>query len=139
MKIPQQERGQVLILMGLWWLLFGGSAASALVVFDRPVSEVKKAVKRVVPAGSRRDVMLFDIHLWESGQETQDEQISDDRKKLLETLRRKDAQRSDVEPIVTSLNASFRDMDRNFIDLRFRLKDKATAAEWAELVARGEH
>lgn len=137
--MSRKERGQVLILMGAWWLLFGGSAASVLVVFDRPVSELKKAVKRVIPAGDRREVILFDLHSWESGQEKQDEAVHADRKKLVETLRRKDTQPSEVEPIVGRLDATFLEMDRKFLDLRFRVKDNVTSAEWAELVARGDH
>jgi hypothetical protein len=124
--------------MGAWWLLFGGSAASVLVVFDRPVSELKKAVKRVIPAGDRREVILFDLHLWESGQEEQDEAVRADRKKLVETLRRKATQPSEVEPIVGRLDATFLEMDRNFLDLRFQVKDKVTSAEWTGLVARGD-
>lgn len=138
MMNPRKERGQVLIVMGLWWLLFGGGAATTLVVSDRSVSELKKAVKRVIP-DSRRDVILFDIQLWESGQEKRDEAVRADRRKLLETLLRKDAQRSDVAPIAARLDAAFLEMDRDFLDLRFAAKDKATSAEWAELVARGAH
>src|SRR5262252_8451865 len=115
MMITRKERGQVLILMGAWWLLFGGSAASVLVVYDRPVSELKKAVERVIPSGDRREVILFDLHLWESGQKQRDEQVRADRKKLMETLRRKDTQPSEVEPIVGSLDATFLEMDRKFL------------------------
>jgi len=59
MAIPR-ERGQVLILLAAW-LFFGGGAASALVVYDRPVSEVEKAIKRVIESADRRDLILSDL------------------------------------------------------------------------------
>jgi hypothetical protein len=135
MMAPTRERGQVLILLAAW-LFFGGGASSALVVYDRPASEVKKAVKRVITGASRRDVILSDISQWESGQEKQDEQVSEQREKLLKTLRRKDAQRAEVEPILAKLDATFLEMDRNFLNLRFRVKEQVTSTEWAEILAR---
>ena len=135
MTAPARERGQILILLAAW-LFFGGGASSALVVYDRPASEVKKAIKRVITGASRRDMILSDISQWESGQEKQDEQVSEDREKLLKTLRRKDAQRSEVEPIMAKLDETFLEMDRSFLDLRFRVKEQVTSTEWAEIVAR---
>jgi hypothetical protein len=130
-----RERGQILILLAAW-LFFGGGASSALVVYDRPASEVKKAIKRVITGASRRDVILSDISQWESGQEKQDEQVSEDREKLIKTLRRKDAQRSDVEPILAKLDETFLEMDRSFLNLRFRVKEQVTSTEWTEILAR---
>jgi hypothetical protein len=130
-----RERGQILILLAAW-LFFGGGASSALVVYDRPASEVKKAIKRVITGASRRDVILSDISQWESGQEKQDEQVSEDREKLNKTLRRKDAQRSDVEPILAKLDETFLEMDRSFLNLRFRVKEQVTSTEWTEILAR---
>ena len=135
MTAPTRERGQILILLAAW-LFFGGGASSALVVYDRPASEVKKAIKRVITGASRRDVILSDISQWESGQEKQDEQVSEDREKLLKTLRSKDAQRSEVEPILAKLDETFLEMDRSFLNLRFRVKEQVTSTEWAEILAR---
>ena len=134
MTLPR-ERGQVLILLAAW-LFFGGGAASALVVYDRPVSEVEKAIKRVIANVERRDVMLSDLGQWESGQKKQDKEVSAGRDELLKILRRQEAQRSDADPIIAKLDETFLEMDRDFLDLRFRVKDQATRAEWAEIVAR---
>jgi len=134
MTFPR-ERGQVLILLAAW-LFFGGGAASALVVYDRPVSEVEKAIKRVIANVERRDVMLSDLGQWESGQKKQDKEVSAGRDELLKILRRQEAQRSDADPIIAKLDETFLEMDRDFLDLRFRVKDQATRAEWAEIVAR---
>jgi predicted nuclease with TOPRIM domain len=135
MRVRRRERGQLLILLGAW-LFFGGSAASALLVYDRPVKEVKKAVKRAIADGSRRDSILSYMSMWESIQELQDGNVSADREELLKTLRRKDAQRSDVAPIMAKLDITLGEMDRNFLKLRFHVKEQVTRAEWAEIVAR---
>jgi len=118
------------------WLFFGGSASTALVVYDRPPSEVKKTVKRVVTDSNRRDEILSDISVWEAGQKQKDEKVSAQRKELFKTLRRKDAQRSEVDPILNKLDATFLEMDQSFLNLRFRVKEQVTSAEWAEIVAR---
>ncbi len=134
--VPPRERGQVLILLATGWLLFGGGAASTLVVYDRPASEIKKAVKRVITDEDRRNVILADIGNWEYVQEKDDEKVSAGRKELLKTLRRKDAQRSELEPVMAKLDQTFILMDRDFLNLRFRVKKQVTGAEWAEIVAR---
>ncbi len=135
MSVLPRERGQILILLA-GWLFFGGGASSALVVYDRPASEMKKAIKRVITDVDRRDVLLSDLSQWKSDQKKQDKQAGADRKELLKTLQRKDAQRPDVEPIMAKLDETFLKMDRNFLDLRFRVKEHVTSAEWVGLVAR---
>lgn len=135
MTLPPRERGQVLILLALW-LFFGGGASSALVVYDRPASEVKKMIKRVITDASRRDAILFDVNYWESSQEGLEKKVVADREELFKTLRRKDAQRSDVEPIMGRLDATLAEMDRGFLDLRFRVKEQVTTGEWTVIVAR---
>jgi hypothetical protein len=139
MKTPGRERGQVLILLGTWWLLFGGGAASALVVYDQSASDMKKAVKRVIKDTDRRDVLLADIDHWEYVQQNYDKKVSDAREELLKKLRRKDAQRSDAEPVMAQLDDTFLIMDRDFLNLRFRVKQQVTSAEWAEILARAKH
>jgi hypothetical protein len=135
MMIPHRQRGQVLILLGAW-LFFGGGASSALVVYDRSPSDMKKAIKRVITDEDRKEVILSYLSHWESGQKKLDKQVSAGRKELFKILRRQDAQRSEVEPIMAKLDDTFSAMDRDFLDWRFRVKDIATSAEWAEIVAR---
>lgn len=135
MMVPPRERGQILILLA-GWLFFGGGASSALVVYDRPAKEMKKVIKGVITDADRRDVILSDLSRWKSGQKKLDKEASADRKELLKTLRRKDAERSEAEPIMAKLDETFLKMDRNFLDLRFRVKEQVSSAEWAEIVAR---
>ena len=133
--IHTRERGQVLILLGLW-LFFGGSAASAVLVYDRPAKDVKKAVKRTITEGDRRDSILAKIDLWKSVQDIEDKGVSESREELLDIMRHKDAQRSQLEPILAKLDLTLAEMDRNFLRLRFQVKDQVTSAEWAKIVAR---
>ncbi len=129
------QRGQALILLAAW-LFFGGGASTALLVYERPASQVEKAVKRAITDPGRREAALIDINRWESIQEIHDKQVSADRKKVLKTMRRKDAQRSDVEGIAASLDKTFFVMDWDFLNMRFQVKQRVTPAEWAEIVAR---
>lgn len=133
MSASPRERGQVLIILAASWLLFGGGATSALVVYDREVSEIKKTVKRVIPKGDRREAILTRVSQWESGQERQDETVSEDREELLKLLRRKDTRRSELEPIMAQLDKTLLVMDWDFLNLRFRVKEQVSSAEWAAM------
>ena len=133
--ISPGQRGQVLILLAAWLFFFGG-ASSAVVAYDRPASEVKKSVKRVIKDADRRDVILSYVSLWESIHDHQDERVGEVRKALLEMLRRKDTRRSEVEPLLAQLDATFLEMDQDFLNYRFRVKEQVTNAEWTEIVAR---
>jgi hypothetical protein len=135
MKVTRREHGQLLILLAAW-LFFGGGASSALVVYDRPASEVKKVIKRVVTDGGRRDAILSNISVWEAGQKQKDGKVSDDRDALLKLLRRKDALPSELEPTLAKLDATLLEMDQSFLNLRFRVKEQVTSTEWAAIVAR---
>ena len=52
------------------------SAASALLVYDRPAKEVKKAVKRAIADADRRDSILSYLSAWNRIQELQDGNVS---------------------------------------------------------------
>jgi hypothetical protein len=136
MNAYRRERGQTLILLATW-LFFAGGAASALVFYGHSVSAMKKGVERVITDG-RRDVILSEIDQWESVQETRDEIVSENREALLKSFRRKSAPRSDLEPTLARLDRTFLVMDRDFLDLRFRVKAQVTRAEWAGIVAAHE-
>ena len=135
MMVLRKERGQILILLATW-LFFGGGASSALVIYDHPVTEMKEAVERVITDGSRRDAIISDINQRQSVQELQNEEVSENREELLKILRRKDAPRSELEPIMAKLDKTFVAMDWDFLNLRFRVKGRVTNVEWAEIVAR---
>jgi hypothetical protein len=137
MKTGRKQRGHLLILLGAW-LFFGGSASSALIVYDRSPSEIKKAVKRTVSDSTRRDLILTYIDRWEALRKQQDKEISEARATLFKSLRRKEATRTEVDQITAKLDTTSLDMDQSFLNLRFRVKDQTKGAEWAALVRRPE-
>ena len=131
----RKEGGQILILLAAW-LFFGGGAASALIVYEQPVSEMKQAVEHLIRDDGRKDAIISDISQWQAVQKIRNEEVSDNREALLKILRHKDAQRSELEPITAKLDKIFVVMDWDFLNLRFRVKERVTSAEWAEIVAR---
>ncbi len=134
MIVRPKERGQLLILLGAW-LFFGGSASSALVVYDRPVSQLKKSVEQVIPEGGRRAALESDIATWEYVQKLHSEAVVEDRDQLLKLLRRKDTQRADLEPLLAKLDKRFVIMDWDFLALRFKLKERVSSEEWTRIAA----
>ena len=132
-----KEHGQVLVLLAAY-LFFGGSASSALVVYDRSPSEIKKVVKRTVADSTRRDAILTYVSQWDALRKQQDKEISAARATLFKTLRRKDATRSEVDQITAKLDTTSLEMDQSFLNLRFRVKEQTTSAEWAAIVRRPE-
>jgi hypothetical protein len=53
-------------------------------------------------------------------------------------MRRKDAQRPQLEPLMAKLDKTFFVMDWDFLNLRFRVKEQVTRTEWADIVARAK-
>ncbi|MBS0580187.1 MAG: hypothetical protein JSR36_13110 [Proteobacteria bacterium] len=135
MTSPRRQRGQLLILLGMW-LFFGGGASGALIVYDQPVSHLKQSVERVIPKGSQRDSLESAIATWEYVQKLHAEALIDDRERLLKLLGRKDTQRDDLEPLMAKLDKRFVIMDWDFLNLRFKLKEQVSSEQWAQIVAR---
>ena len=135
MNGPRRQHGQVLILLGAWLFFFGG-ATSALIVFDRSPKETKKVIERVVADQGRREKIVSLIKQWESGQKKLDKRVNSDRKDLLDLLKHKDATRAEAEVITAKLDETFAQMDKNFLDLRFAVKQRVSSKEWVPIVAR---
>jgi hypothetical protein len=133
-NVARAQRGQVLILLAAW-LFFTGGAASALVVYDGSGKDTKKAIKRYVADKDRQEAIMSYIDYWQSGQKTRDKKVDQNRDELFKALRRKDVGRAELEPILKQLDVTFVEMDRDFLDLRFRLRARLTKEEWAEIVA----
>jgi hypothetical protein len=131
-----KERGQLLVLFAVY--LFLGGASSALIVYDRSASEVKKAVKRTVTDSARKNTILTYIDNWDALRKQQDKGISSLRAALFKNLRRQDTTRAQADQITAKLDAAALEMDQSFLNLRFRLKDQTTSAEWAAIVRQPE-
>lgn len=133
MRAPGKARGQILILLATW-LFFGGGASSALVVYERPVSEMKQRVKRAIADEARKEAILADIGRWESLQKQHNKQVNQQREELFKALRLKDTPRSKLEPIMAELDKTFLVMDWDFLNLRFAVTKQVTRSEWSQIV-----
>jgi hypothetical protein len=134
MNVAREQRGQVLILLAAW-LFFTGGAASALVVYDDSGKDTKKAIKRIIADEDRKDAIMSYIDYWQSGQAMRDKRVDASRDELFKALRRQDVTRAELEPTLKQLDVTFVEMDRDFLDLRFRLQARVTRGEWAEIIA----
>jgi hypothetical protein len=83
-------------------------------------------------------MILTYMDRWEALRKQQDKGISEARATLFKSLRRKDATRTEVDQITAKLDTTALEMDQSFLNLRFRVKDQTTSAEWAALVRRPE-
>jgi hypothetical protein len=119
----------------LGYLFFGGSS-SMLALQGHSPADFEKAIKHVVLYDDRKKAALAEIELWDKSLKTQDKAASKDEKTLVKSLRRHDTTRADVDQLDANLDATFGDMDSNFLDTRFRVKEFITKEEWAELAAR---
>jgi hypothetical protein len=71
-------------------------------------------------------------------QKQRDKEVSTARATLFKTLRRKDATRTEADEITAQLDRTSLEMDQSFLNLRFRVRDQTTRAEWATIVSRPE-
>ncbi len=133
MRPRHAQRGQLLILLGAW-LFFGGGASSALVAYQHPVSEMRKTVEQSITDSVRRDAIESDLSQWEYVQKVHAEDVSESREQLLKLMRRKDTQRAQLEPLMAKLDRRFLIMDWDFLNLRFRVKEQVSSAEWDRIV-----
>jgi hypothetical protein len=125
----------MIISLVLAYLFFGGSS-SALALQGHSPADFEKAIKHVVLYDDRKKAALAEIDLWNKTLKTQDKTASKDQETLAKSLRRRDTTRADVDQLDAQLDATFRDMDGNFLDTRFRVKEFITKEEWADLAAR---
>jgi hypothetical protein len=99
---------------------------------------VKKAVKRTVTDSARKNTILTYIDNWDALRKQQDKGISSLRAALFKNLRHQDTTRAQADQITAKLDAAALEMDQSFLNLRFRVKDQTTSAEWAAVVRQPE-
>jgi hypothetical protein len=122
----------MIVALVLSFLFFGGSS-SMLALQGHSPAEVEKALKHVVVEDNRKKSALDEVDLWKKALKGQDEKADKDQKALLKALKRHDATRAEVDQIDAKLDETFHEMDRSFLDTRFRLKQSLTKEEWSAL------
>ncbi len=96
-------------------------------------AEIEKAVKHVVADENRKKSALSEVDSWKKELKHQDEAVSKDQKALWKSLERRDTTRAEVDQLNASLDETFHQMDRNFLDSRSRVKAFLTKEEWTDL------
>jgi uncharacterized membrane protein YgaE (UPF0421/DUF939 family) len=130
MRRISSQGGQVLIIL-LGVMFLGGGAASVIAfVQGQSPKEMKEAVKKVVSDDKRRDAVLTVIEAWEKGKKEQDKEFKKGQEQLVQIMKRHDAKREEADRVAAKLDESIRDLDRSFLEMRFRAKDQLTKEEW---------
>ncbi len=124
----------MIIALVLTYLFFGGSS-SMLALQGHSPADFEKAIKSVVADEDRKKGALTEIDLWNKTLKEQDKAVIKDQKGLLGSLERHDTTRAEVDQLDAKLDETFHEMDRNFLDTRFRIKAILSKEDWANLAA----
>jgi hypothetical protein len=124
----------MIISLVLAYLFFGGS--SVLALQGHSPADFEKAIKHVVLDEGSKKAALAELDLWDKSLKVQDKAASKDHEALAKSLRHRDTTRASVDQVDADLDETFREMDSNFLDTRFRVKGFTTKEEWTELAAR---
>lgn len=124
----------MIISLVLAYLFFGGSS-SVLALQGHSPADFEKAIKHVVLYEDRKKAALAELELWNKALKVNDKAAGKDHEMLAKSLRRRDTTRANVDQLDAQLDETFREMDSNFLDTRFRVKEFTTKEEWAELSA----
>jgi uncharacterized protein HemX len=124
------QGGQVLIILLGVMFLGGGAASVVAFVQGQSPKEMKEAVKKAVSDDKRRNGVLTVIEDWEKGKKEQEKEFKKGQEQLVQIMKRHDAKREEADRVAEKLDASIRDMDRSFLDMRFRVMELVTKEEW---------
>ena len=130
----RRQRGQVLIILFLGSVLFGGTAAGLGWLYGgNNFKQLSKQLKNVVQEPERRKslgAILEDLQSSAQGfSDSHERQV----RALLEVLERHDATRAEVEGSLSRMDSLNQFSRRAMLDLRYKLRDGVSAQEWAGL------
>jgi len=130
----RRQRGQVLIILFLTTVLFGGSAAGLGWLYGgNNFKQLRKQLKTVVHEPERRKSLggiLEDLGSAAQGfNESHERQV----RGLLKSLERHDATRAEVDRYLAEMDALNRFSRTAMLDLRYKLREGMSAQEWAGL------
>lgn len=130
----RRQRGQVLIILFLGSVLFGGSAAGLGWLYGgNNFKQLRKELKTVVHEPERRKslgAILEDLGSAARGfGESHERQV----RGLLQALERHDTTRADADRYLAEMDALNRFSRNAMLDLRFKLREGVSAQEWAGL------
>jgi hypothetical protein len=128
----------MIVALVFGYLFFGG-ASSTLMFYGHSPQAIEKAVKKEITDDHRKDAVLPEIAAWKKRLEAQDKEVGKVREMLLKSLKQHDATRREADERAATLDQSFREMDRDFLDTRFRIKGILTKEEWTAVTSRLNH
>lgn len=130
----RRQRGQVLIILFLSTVLFGGSAAGLGWLYGgNNFKQLRKQLKEVVHEPERRKSLGGILENLQSAAQGFNESHERQVRGLLQALERHDATRADVDRYLAEMDALNRFSRTAMLDLRYKLREGLSAQEWAGL------
>jgi hypothetical protein len=130
----RRQRGQVLIILFLGTLLFGGSAAGLGWLYGgNNYEQLRKQLKKQVAEPERRKSLGRILERLQSSAEGHSESHERQVRQLLAILERHDGSRAEVDGKLAEMDALNLFARQTLLDLRYELRAAASAEEWTGL------
>jgi hypothetical protein len=126
-----KQRGQILIIL-FGSMFLGGAASVTTFVEGSSTKDVKKAIKNIVPDEDRKDEIISLIKQWDKQKKKTRKQVKKEQKALLNILTSHDGSRQAMQQAAVILNESIDNEDKDFLDLKYRMREKMTKEEWEQ-------
>jgi hypothetical protein len=132
-RIPRQG-GQVLIILFLGTLLFGGTAAGLGWIYGgNNFEQLRKQLKHAVPEPERRKPLGRILEQLQSSAEGYSASHERQAKQLVGILKRHDGTRAEVDAQLAQMDALNLFSRHTMLDLRYQLRAGLSAEEWLAL------
>ena len=129
-----RQRGQVLIILFLGSVLFGGSAAGLGWLYGgNNFEQLRKQLKQVVQEPERRRMLGGVLEDLQSSAQAFNESHERQVGKLLEVLKNPATTKAEVDRQLADMDALNRFSRQTMLDLRYTLRQGVSAEEWAGL------
>ena len=130
----RRQRGQVLIILFLGTLLFGGSAAGLGWLYGgNNYEQLRKQLKTHIAEPERRKSLGRILARLQAAAEGHSESHERQVRQLLGLLERHDASRAEVDARLAEMDGLNVFARQTLLDLRYELRAGVSAAEWTAL------
>jgi hypothetical protein len=132
--MPAKQRGQVLIVIFLGALLFGGAAGGAVLVFGgRTAHQIHKQIKALEPDKSKRIAIDHTLDLIENEAKRLQSERSELEHDTFATLKRHESTPEQFRALQERADVINSMSTKRLLDLRFELRDQLSDAQWREI------
>jgi len=132
MKQRRHQRGQVMLII-LGSLFLGGGAVTGAFATGQSLKSIRKEVRHLDIAASRRDGVLDLVDRWEAISGPAVEDFEDYGQALLALLRDQQASPSQFHDLMERQRQSARAAEERLLPLRDELRAALTRSEWDQL------